>query len=251
MVLSSILNPIMNPLLEVNSILAMVILSFLISLMISLIYKFTTNQNLMKELKSEMKELNKQMKTLRSHPEKAMKVQKRLMEINMKYMSHSMKSTLFTILPIILLFGWMSSHYAFEPLNPGEQFTVTLNFEKDASGEVTLNAPLNIDVAGTLTKTIDEKGNVKWVLSGTEGKYDLGFAHKGKDYYKEIIISTDKGEYAPVEKQVKEGPLNTISVGNEKKIVLNLFGWELGWLGTYIIFSIFFSMGIRKALKIY
>jgi uncharacterized membrane protein (DUF106 family) len=32
---------------------------------------------------------------------------------------------------------------------------------------------------------------------------------------------------------------------------MNLFGWEVGWLGTYIVFSIVFSMGLRKILKLH
>ena len=31
----------------------------------------------------------------------------------------------------------------------------------------------------------------------------------------------------------------------------SLFGWRPGWLGWYIIFSIAFSIGLRKVLKVY
>ena len=32
---------------------------------------------------------------------------------------------------------------------------------------------------------------------------------------------------------------------------VSLFGWKPGWLGVYIIFSIIFSMVLRKLLKIH
>ena len=73
----------------------------LITLLITLIYKFTTDQDLMKQLKAELKELQAEMKALKSEPEKAMEVQKRAMQTNMKYMMQSMKATLFTFIPII------------------------------------------------------------------------------------------------------------------------------------------------------
>ena len=50
------ISPILDPLLNLNSLLAVVIMSFIISLLITIIYKFTTNQKLMKDLKAEMKE---------------------------------------------------------------------------------------------------------------------------------------------------------------------------------------------------
>ena len=66
-----------------------------------------TNQELMKKLKEEMKDYQKQIKELRSNPARAMESEK-AMESNMKYMSHSFKPTLITIIPIFIIFGWMS-----------------------------------------------------------------------------------------------------------------------------------------------
>ena len=105
MVFENLLNPVFNPLLNLPTLWAVVILSFLISVIITLVYKYTTNQDLMKQLKDEMKEFQKEIKELRKEPEKAMQVQKRAMQTNMKYMMHSMRSTLFSFIPIIIIFS--------------------------------------------------------------------------------------------------------------------------------------------------
>ena len=63
MVFENILNPIFFPLLSLPTLWAVIILSFLISLIITIIYKYTTDQNLMKQLKEEMKEFQKEMGT--------------------------------------------------------------------------------------------------------------------------------------------------------------------------------------------
>jgi uncharacterized membrane protein (DUF106 family) len=110
---------------------ALLILSFIISVIIVLIYKYTTNQQQMKQLKDEMKGFQKQMKELRQHPEQALGVQKKAMQANMKYMSHSMKATLITFLPIIIIFGWMNAHLAFEPIMPGRIFQLELISQKE------------------------------------------------------------------------------------------------------------------------
>jgi len=102
MVFENILDPIFSPLLNLPTLWAVIILAFFISLIITLIYKYVTDQNLMKQLKEEMKEFQKQIKELKKEPEKAMQVQKQSMKTNMKYMTLSMKSTLWSFIPIIL-----------------------------------------------------------------------------------------------------------------------------------------------------
>ena len=89
MALNSILNPILSPILLLPPFWAVVIFSVIVSLTITIVYKFMTDQTLMKQLKDEMKELQKEMKELRGHPEKLMAVQKKSMETNMKYMTKS------------------------------------------------------------------------------------------------------------------------------------------------------------------
>ena len=60
-----ILNPIFSPLLNLPTLWAVILLSFLISLIITVVYKYTTNQNLMKQLKDEMKEFQREIKELK------------------------------------------------------------------------------------------------------------------------------------------------------------------------------------------
>ncbi|MDP7324218.1 MAG: EMC3/TMCO1 family protein, partial [Candidatus Woesearchaeota archaeon] len=79
MVFDRLLDPIFNPLLVLGPLWALVIMSFFISLVIIIIYKYTTDQNLMKQLKEELKEIQKEMKDLKDKPQEAMKVQKRAM----------------------------------------------------------------------------------------------------------------------------------------------------------------------------
>ena len=140
------LDIIFGPLLELPTLWAIIILSFLVSFIINLVYKYATDQNLMKQLKGEIKELQKEAKDLKDRPEEAMKVQKKMMETNMKYMSKSMKPTLITFIPIIIIFGWMSAIFAFNPITPGQDFTVSTFFSKDATGEIEIIPPEGVEV---------------------------------------------------------------------------------------------------------
>ena len=134
MLAQSFLDPVLNPLLGLSPLIIVAVMSFVITVLITIIYKFTTKQDLMKQLKEEMKELQKASKELRSDPAKAMDVQKKAMEANLKYMSHSLKPTIITFIPVIIIFSWMSSHFAFNAINPGQEFSVEMLFEKGTAG---------------------------------------------------------------------------------------------------------------------
>lgn len=244
-----ILNPIFNPLLALPIFWVVLIMSFFITLVITLIYKWTTNQDLMKQLKDEMKEFQKEMKTLRENPKRMMEVQKQSMQTNMKYMSHSMRSTLFTFIPIILIFGWMTGHLAYNPLLPGQDFTTTVSLYDGIIGNAQITVPEGITVSSSLNKTIDSP-QLKWVLNGKDGSYILEYDIAGNKYTKDITITREQDYIAPI-KIVKDKIVKQIDVDNQKLIVFNLFGWKLGWLGSYIILSIIFSMILRKLFKVY
>ena len=88
-----------------------IVITFVITLLITLVYKWMTNQTLMKEMKAEIKELQKKMKDNKENPDKMMAAQKELMSKNAQLMKHSMKPTLVTLLPLLLIFGWLKLLY--------------------------------------------------------------------------------------------------------------------------------------------
>ena len=217
--------------------------------MIVVVYKYTTDQNLMKQLKDEMQAFQKQMKELREHPDQAMGVQKQAMETNMKYMMQSFKSTMYTLIPILLIFGWLNTHWAFAAIAPGQEFSVELKFDEKALGTITTSAPEGLDVLNDPSRNITD-GSAIFTYKGVDGTYIIDYAFNGKPYTARALVTDSKRYENPIQ-VFKDGPVQSISVGLKKLIVLDLFGWQLGWLGTYIICSIVFSMGLRKLFKVY
>jgi uncharacterized membrane protein (DUF106 family) len=252
MAFQSILNPVFSPLLSLPILLSIAIISVLMSLIITFMYKWLTDQKLMKDLKAEMKAFQKQIKELKSDPQKAMAVQKRAMETNMKYMMHSMKPTLFTFIPIILIFGWLNANLAFEPIPPGTPFITTSIFQKGATGTATVTVPEQLKVLGNATQPIVQ-GAATWTLMGEEGEYFIEYQYAEENQRKRVIITSGKG-YAKVEERIRNSAFKSLRINNAKIKPfgsLVIFGWQPGWLATYIIFSIISSMGLRRALKIY
>jgi len=264
----AIVDPILSPLLKLNPLLGIAIISFILTLLITLIHKFVTNQEVMKGLKKDMKDHQDEMKKHKNDPKKVMEIQKKVMEKNMEFMKHSFKPMIFTFIPIIIIFGWLNANMAYYPIMPDQEFEVTLTFDPSAIGkEVTLNSVIandeikDLQIINGATQKIESVGikkffGTKWVgvanwkLKGPEGAYTLTYLFDGEEYDKDIIITNER-KYEPVEKRINDGSsLKSIKIGNEPIRPLNLFGWKVGWLGTYIIFSIVFSMIIRKALNV-
>lgn len=249
MAFEAILDPIFMPLININPpIIPITIFSLGITLLITFIYKWSTDQDLMKSLKGQMKKYQNEMKKLRDNPQEMMKVQKKAMQKNMEYMKHSMKSTLYTMVPIIIIFGYLNTHMGFFPIMPNQEFTVSAEFKEGTTGEIELLNP-NLIFLSDSTQDI-ENGIATWKLKGDEGQYILEYKFNDKTYTQDLLITT-KRQYERNVVPVKGGQLKSLHIGNEKVIALNLFGWKLGWLGTYIILSITFSTTIRKMLKIH
>lgn len=249
--LSNIIDGIMSPFLAMPPLWAIILLSFVLSIIITVIYKYVTDQELMKTLKADMKAMQKEIKNFKNNPQKMMELQKKSMEKNMKYMMHSLKPTLITFIPLILIFAWLNSHLAYHPLMPGQEFGVNIEFNKGVTGDITLFVPEGVEVLSNETKNI-QSGSVRWTLKGDLGRYVLNYKLEGigKEYQSEIVITNGKEYVTPIQK-LRDPYVKKITVENEKIKPLNLFGWRIGWIGTYIIFSLIFSMGLRKILKVH
>jgi uncharacterized membrane protein (DUF106 family) len=243
----TIMNPILSPLLDIPSFWSILIISLAVALIITLVYKWMTDQHLMKSLKEDIKNFQKQMKELKDNPKEFMAVQKRAMETNMKYMMHSMKPTLITFIPIIMIFGWLNANLAYQPIMPGQEFTTTAVLDKGFAGDIRLNAPEGIDVISNATQEISER-EATWTLKGATGSYLLEYEYNDQNYTKELLITEEKAYEKPV-KVIKQGGLNQLKINNEKTKPIP--GLPIGWLGTYIIFSIIFSMSLRKMMKLH
>jgi len=266
--LDPVLNPVFQPLLSISSFLAILVLALVISLLITLVYKYMTNQEEMKRLKDQQKDFQKRMKGLRSEPQEMMKVQKEAMKVNMEYMKHSFKPTLITMLPIILIFGWMNAHLAFEPINPADVYSVSAIFDEKLSGEAELVLDEGTEFAvdqstgkiSSSKQTISE--DTRWYLKSTMGEHFLIVKFNDIEETKKVLI-TDEASYeeplstydSAIEKirinYNKLKPLNDLLSSKGKKANFSIFGWQPGWLGIYIVLSIIFSVGLRKVLKLH
>jgi uncharacterized membrane protein (DUF106 family) len=233
---------------------SILVLSLIMALIVIIITKYTTDQNLMKHLKEESKDLQKQLKELKDNPEKMMQVQKKHMESSMKYMTQSFRPMIFTFIPIIIIFGWISAHLAYEPIMPGQEFSVKVTLENGLGGTViNASAPEGITLTSAASKEVSDGFAIFTFKADKAGKYDtpgVGFNVNGKEYYKEVLVAAERNYITPL-KAVRDKSVKSIETLQEKVKVIRIGSFSLSWIWSYIIFSIIFSSLLRKWMKVY
>ena len=226
---------------------AIFILAFLITLLMTLVYKWATDQNEMKRLKKQLKDLQKKMREQRENPKKVMQLQKKLMSINMEYMKKSIKPTLYTIIPLLFVFMWMNAAFSLEPIAPQQEFSVTAYMQ--APDRVTLeSSSLSLLSSEATRETVESQAS--WRLSGPAGEHSVSFVSSEGDVAEHPVFI----DMRPQEPELsQDNPFVRTEVGYAKATPFgdfSVFGYNPGWLFTYILFSIVFSIGLRKLMKL-
>jgi uncharacterized membrane protein (DUF106 family) len=108
----SALTPTLGALIRWNPHLGIAAISLLLSIITLIVQKYATDQQTLKELKKEQKEIQKDMEKYKEHPEKRMELSKEMFEMMPKMMAIQMRSTIFTIIPFILLIRWFMDFFA-------------------------------------------------------------------------------------------------------------------------------------------
>jgi len=250
--LDTIFNPWLGLALKLPAFWAILLISAFITILVTVVYKYTTNQREMKQIKGDLKKYQKEMRETKD-TKKLMVIQKKALDLNMTYMKSSFKSTLYTFIPIIIIFAWLNMHIAFEPILPNTEFTITAQFGEGAKGNISMMTTPDLTmINGNTQEIVDSKAI--WKVKGDAGEYKLTFDYNTEEYTHSVLITTENTYVVP-QKIIKDSKLKSIINGNKAVQPFgenfNLFGWHPGWLATYIILSIGLSALCRKLLDVY
>lgn len=87
------------------------LISVILSIVTTLIYKYATDQSMLKQIKEDMKKYQEQLKLCKDDPAKSLEIQKQMMPLNSKMMMQSMKPMLITIIPFLVIFQLLGMWY--------------------------------------------------------------------------------------------------------------------------------------------
>jgi uncharacterized membrane protein (DUF106 family) len=250
--IDAIFNPVLGWIFALPPIFAILLLATVLALISTLLQKYLTDQAKMRRLKDDTKKYQEQMKKLRDDPEKLMKVQQKVMPIQMELMKESFKPLLVSLIPFLLVFFWLSNHFAFHPVEPGQPFTVSATFEEGVTGTAMLTSPtLAVQDTEQSVKEREDEGYAKWAVSGPAGEHKLTLSFAGANITRDVLVTSNRLYETP--QMPRRGTVTSFNVENEKLVPLgefNMFGWHPGWIFYYIIFSIPLSLLLKKWLKV-
>ncbi|MAG15754.1 hypothetical protein CMO88_01705 [Candidatus Woesearchaeota archaeon] len=246
---------------------AIVLISFFISILITIVYKFTTNQKFMKELHAEMKSLRQEIKNTKDTAQ-ATALNKRLMEKTMQQVMQSMKSTFITIIPIFMIFGWLSGNLAFAQVTPDTEFTASITFDNDVTSTASIESE-TLQILTNKTESINQN-TALWKLKGEQGTHEILYTFEDETYARDVIITND-WQYADPHLEKERTLFGIINLGDKnpikpdskiKRVAVDLqptrpfgnfelFGWKPGWLATYFFFTLLLTFPIRKLMKVH
>jgi len=92
-----------------NPKLGIILISLIVTIFVSLVNKYTTDQKRMKEIKENQKKLQEEIKRNKNDPKKMLELQKEMMTYSGEMMKHSFKPMIFTLIPLLVLFGWLKN----------------------------------------------------------------------------------------------------------------------------------------------
>jgi len=107
--------------LQQNALLSIIGISAALAFGSTLVYKYATDQALVKAIREEVKKIQEEMKTNKDDPKKVAELQSKAMPLNLKLMSQSFKPMLITIVPFIIIFALLGRVY-------GDMIVIPLSF---------------------------------------------------------------------------------------------------------------------------
>ena len=110
------LDPSIGELLSWNPTIGLLLITAILNLITTILHKYTTDQDLLKQLKEEQKLVSAEMKLYRSDPTKSLELSKKSAELAMRTMPITMKPVIYTTIPFILLIRWFYDYFAENPV---------------------------------------------------------------------------------------------------------------------------------------
>jgi uncharacterized membrane protein (DUF106 family) len=244
------------------------LISFGIVLLSTLVRYFTVDMSKVKENQRRIKEHQEKLKEAQKKGDKKrmQKHQEDMLAETMESFRHNMKPMFFTLIPIILIFGWMTGTYG----DYWTAFNVTLT-ENYPAGKVDV---ISVSDNGSVLK---EQGSVVWhlgnisssksgMLSVSIKTSELAEALKEENSFNLSYQTKDNKSSSFSGNKIPEGDSilsitrsDFVSSGDKvdykiryenNKFIVKFGSYTFGWLGWYIIISFASSIILNKLFKL-
>ncbi|MCR4396444.1 MAG: hypothetical protein NUW07_06895 [Candidatus Saccharicenans sp.] len=247
---------------------ALLVISLLTALLLLLVYKKTSNQAGLKQVKNRIKASLLEIRLYQSDFRTQLGSQKELVAANLRYLLYNLQPLLVMLLPIFLLLAQLNLWFGYRAVRPGETFLLKVRFITAVDIErvnLELEAPPGLTVETPPVRIIDLR-EAAWRLRLEEPvSQPLIIQVNGERYQKEIPrggrrlsrISTVRVRrnlwqelLYPGEKPLPSDSLLSRIELSYPEQRLELLGLGLHWLLAYFLLSVILGLGLKGFFRV-
>jgi len=258
-----------------NPWIGMILISFLTALLMLFVFRFTSNQEGIRQVKNKIKAHLLELRLFKDSLSLSFRAQGNILRYNLKYISYSAKPLLVMIIPLILILIQLNLWFGYEALIPGQETILKVKLEEGQNPfdiNLALEPSSNFEIQ-TPPLRIEEGIEINWRLQAREkGVHDLTFIVNGQRITKKVAVAQRPlSKISPlkvrrnfINELINPGeptlprdlPIKTIEVKYPAKD-MNLFGWNIPWLLgippwliAYFALSIIFGFVFKGIFKV-
>ncbi|HUU37165.1 MAG TPA: hypothetical protein VMW46_03045 [Candidatus Desulfaltia sp.] len=267
-VLGKLFDLIFLPFRSLNPWAGMAFISLLTGLLMLFIYRLTSNQTGIREVKNRIKAHLLELRLYKDNMGVTMKAQGQILRANLRYIVLNFKPLVVMIVPLVLILAQLNLWFGSEPLAVGRPAILKVELAPEIrllDMEFGLAAPPQITVE-TAPLRLEELKEVDWRINpGSPGIFDLTVRAGEQKVLKTVVV-----DGRPLQKisslKVRRNFLEEVLYPGEKSLPgrnpvrsvelayparrLNLFGLRVHWLIAYLGLSIVFGFALKRPFKV-
>lgn len=246
----------------------MIFISFLTGIFMLFIFRFTSNQKGIRNVKNKIKAHLLEIWLFKDSFILSLKAQGSILRSNFKYISYSAKPMLVMIIPLFLIIIQLNLWFGFRSLSPGEKAILKVKLKEDLNpldSEISIESSPSFEIESPPLR-IKEEREIDWRLrAAKKGVYDLVLMVKGQKIKKKIAVAQKPlSKISP--KRVRgnliaevlnpgeaplpsDSPLEAIEISYSSQ-KMNLLGWHIHWVIVYFALSIIFGFAFKGFLRV-
>ncbi len=240
--------------------------SLLTALIVIPLFKYTSNQEGIKEIKDRIIGHILEIRLFRDDVRVIFSAQKNILKYNMIYIGHMLKPLVFMIVPVMIIIIQTEARFGYRPLKVGESAIVEVKEASAHHSDVELLAPKGIKIETTPLRIKDSDGEeIYWRIRAVkEGEFAIRFKSDDSETAESIIVGSDirrfpqalvKGGIVRFLLHPADKPLPEDSSIKEIRIhypplYIRVFGWKFHWLVPYLILTLILSFILVKPFKV-
>jgi uncharacterized membrane protein (DUF106 family) len=255
------------PFRHLNPWFAMVFISLLTGILMLFIFRLTSNQAGIRQVKDKIKAHLLELRLFKDSLPVTFKAQGQILRHNLKYIAYSIKPMLIMIIPLLVILAQLNLWFGFEALRVGETAILKVTLKKSVDpfeAKVEVESPPGLAIE-TPPLRLAEPGEIDWrIRARAKGIHELRIKLAGQSLTKAVTVAAkpltmicplktsrflDELLY-PGEKPITSStPVSSVEITYPAKR-LHLFGLNLHWLVPYFVLSILLGFVLKRPFRV-